>query len=170
MPFTDKQIKLFKAAAADKEFADKVGINQTTAKKLLKESKVKKYREGGELPKDQLMSGITIDEYNEMTDRQKAYARGVDNALIGGVKGSIRQVTDKALGAGKGSEKEAISKGYKEGKEAKKYKKKATKKKAGGKIGMGMTKNNYKKGGKVSSCSKRADGCAKRGKTKGRMV
>lgn len=43
-------------------------------------------------------------------------------------------------------------------------------KKAGGKIGMGMTKNNYKKGGKVSSCSKRADGCAKRGKTKGRMV
>ena len=47
---------------------------------------------------------------------------------------------------------------------------KPVKKKAGGKIGMGMTKNNYKKGGKVSSCSKRADGCAKRGKTKGRMV
>ena len=44
------------------------------------------------------------------------------------------------------------------------------KKKAGGKIGMGMTKNNYKKGGKVSSCSKRADGCVVRGKTKGRMV
>ena len=30
---------------------------------------------------------------------------------------------------------------------------------------MGM-----KKGGKVSSASKRADGCAKRGKTKGRMI
>ena len=29
---------------------------------------------------------------------------------------------------------------------------------------------NYKKGGKVSSASKRADGCAVRGKTKGRMV
>ena len=28
----------------------------------------------------------------------------------------------------------------------------------------------FKKGGKVSSASKRADGCAKRGKTKGRMV
>lgn len=27
-----------------------------------------------------------------------------------------------------------------------------------------------KKGGKVSSASKRADGCAQRGKTKGRMV
>ena len=29
---------------------------------------------------------------------------------------------------------------------------------------------NYKKGGKVSSASSRADGCAQRGKTKGRMV
>ena len=28
----------------------------------------------------------------------------------------------------------------------------------------------YKKGGKVSSASKRADGCAMRGKTKGKMV
>ena len=42
--------------------------------------------------------------------------------------------------------------------------------KKGGKVGMGMTKNNYKKGGSVSSCSKRADGCVVRGKTKGRMV
>ena len=42
--------------------------------------------------------------------------------------------------------------------------------KKGGKVGMGMTKNNYKKGGSVSSCSKRADGCAVKGKTKGRMV
>ena len=31
-------------------------------------------------------------------------------------------------------------------------------------------KFNYKKGGKVSSASKRADGCAVRGKTKGKMV
>ena len=30
--------------------------------------------------------------------------------------------------------------------------------------------NAYKKGGKVSSASKRGDGCAVRGKTKGRMV
>jgi hypothetical protein len=30
--------------------------------------------------------------------------------------------------------------------------------------------DSYKKGGKVSSASKRADGCAQRGKTKGRMV
>ena len=35
--------------------------------------------------------------------------------------------------------------------------------KKGGKVG-------YKKGGKVSSCSNRADGCAVKGKTKGRMI
>jgi hypothetical protein len=47
----------------------------------------------------------------------------------------------------------------------------------GGGGGMGSNKlssrdllRNYKAGGKVSSASKRADGCAKRGKTKGRMV
>lgn len=34
----------------------------------------------------------------------------------------------------------------------------------------GQTYSPYKKGGKVSSASKRADGCAKRGKTKGRMM
>lgn len=46
----------------------------------------------------------------------------------------------------------------------------------GGGGGGGMPKSNrditknYKSGGKVSSASKRADGCAMRGKTKGRMV
>ena len=41
-------------------------------------------------------------------------------------------------------------------------------KKKGGKIGKGMTKNNYKKGGMVKK--HRGDGCATKGKTKGRMV
>ena len=41
------------------------------------------------------------------------------------------------------------------------------------KQGLGMkpsTDYEYKKGGKVSSASKRADGCCVKGKTKGRMV
>jgi hypothetical protein len=38
-----------------------------------------------------------------------------------------------------------------------------------GKMNRDITKN-YKSGGKVSSASKRADGCAIKGKTKGRMV
>jgi hypothetical protein len=35
---------------------------------------------------------------------------------------------------------------------------------------MGLKEEGYKKGGSVSSASKRADGCAMRGKTKGRML
>jgi hypothetical protein len=38
-----------------------------------------------------------------------------------------------------------------------------------GKMNRDITKN-YKAGGKVSSASKRADGCAVKGKTRGRMV
>ena len=49
-------------------------------------------------------------------------------------------------------------------------------KSGGGSGGGGMPKSNrditknYKKGGKVSSASSRADGCATKGKTRGRMV
>jgi hypothetical protein len=48
-------------------------------------------------------------------------------------------------------------------------------KEKGNKGSVGFDPNKYKagmkkKGGKVSSASKRADGCAQRGKTKGRMV
>ena len=35
---------------------------------------------------------------------------------------------------------------------------------------MGMKKGGYVKGGSVSSASKRADGCAMKGKTKGTMI
>lgn len=38
-----------------------------------------------------------------------------------------------------------------------------------GSVGLGG-RVNFKKGGSVSSASKRADGCATKGKTKGRMV
>jgi hypothetical protein len=42
------------------------------------------------------------------------------------------------------------------------------------KEGLGMKAKNdeyeYKKGGKVSSASKRADGCAVKGKTKGKLI
>ena len=39
-----------------------------------------------------------------------------------------------------------------------------------GMMGGRMKKPTYKKGGTVSSASKRADGCAIKGKTKGRMI
>ena len=46
----------------------------------------------------------------------------------------------------------------------------ATMKAKGKKMMMGGKVKGYNKGGKVSSASKRADGCAMKGKTKGRMV
>ena len=39
-----------------------------------------------------------------------------------------------------------------------------------GGVRQGLKDEGYKKGGKVSSASSRADGCAVKGKTKGRMV
>ena len=39
-----------------------------------------------------------------------------------------------------------------------------------GSMSRGMSSAEYKKGGSVSSASSRADGCAVKGKTKGRMV
>ena len=139
MPFTDKQIKLFKAAAADKEFAEKVGINQTTAKKLLKESKVKKYEDGGKVTTPKKEKERIKDMAKEermkkiLTEDMETFGRNEEDA--GGLA---------LIKAGGNMLKEN--------------------KKAGGKIGMGMTKNNYKKGGSVKKCKR--DGIAKRGKTR----
>ena len=65
--------------------------------------------------------------------------------------------------------------GYKEA-EAENKREKAASRTRGGGGGIPldkmdkMKKMNYKAGGKVKSASSRADGCAQRGKTKGRMV
>lgn len=123
------------AVANNPEFAKKVGVPTKVGKEFTKETKVKKYKEGGMSEEDKKMFG----------------EKETDLPPPKGFKTKFKtkdQMTEE--------EKESLSK--------------PMGKKKGGKIGMGMTKNNYKKGGKVSSCSKRADGCAIKGKTKGRMV
>ena len=162
MPFTDKQIKLFKAAAADKEFAEKVGINQTTAKKLLKESKVKKYENGGEIekkkkvikPKDEkarIKEMAREDRYKKIRERDMKLFGPTEEPKP--TKKPMKSM-DQIDGVGLVPERRPMSRNMLE-----------EMKKAGGKIGKGMTKNNYKKGGKVY-CK---DGCAVRGKTKGKL-
>ena len=148
-PKSKKQERFMQAVANNPEFAKKVGVPTKVGKEFTKETKVKKYKEGG------------------MTDNQEAYAEGLRTGKGIPILRSIDKGLSKMLSTPK--EREMLEKGYQDMLKAKKYKKKAVKK-AGGKIGMGMTKNNYKKGGKVSSCSKRADGCAVKGKTKGRKV
>ena len=123
------------AVANNPEFAKKVGVPTKVGKEFTKETKVKKYKEGGMSEEDKKMFG------EKETDLPPP--KGFKTKFK-----TLDQMTEE--------EKESLSK--------------PMGKKKGGKIGMGMTKNNYKKGGKVSSCSKRAYGCAVRGKTKGRMV
>ena len=129
-----KQLKFMQAVANNPEFAKKVGVPTKVGKEFTKETKVKKYKDGGMSEEDKKMFG----------------EKETDLPPPEGFKKSDNKET--------------------------KPKDKPTKKKAGGKIGTGMTKNNYKKGGSCSSKSYKKggmvkrDGCAVRGKTKGRMV
>jgi len=134
-----KQLKFMQAVANNPEFAKKVGVPTKVGKEFTKETKVKKYKEGGMSEEDKKMFG----------------EKETDLPPPEGFKTSDDKETKRT---------KTVKPAPKKGNPA------AVMKKKGGKIGMGMTKNNYKKGGKVSSCSKRADGCAVKGKTKGRMV
>ena len=156
--------------------------------------KVKKYEKGGEV------FNKTLGELKKMSpkerrqfERARAYNEGLKNAEKNRIRGSISQTIDQALGPQRGSERKMRKKGYDDMLKAKKAekKRKAVKKAAGGMLKkpdnpglkklptdvrnkMGYMKKGgkvgYKKGGKVSSCSKRADGIAMKGKTRGRMV
>jgi len=130
-----KQERFMQAVANNPKFAKKVGVPTKVGKEFTKETKVKKYKEGGMSEEDIKMFGEKETDLPPPKGFKTKYK-------------TKDQMTEE--------EKEVLTK--------------PMGKKKGGKIGMGMTKNNYKKGGKVSSCSKRADGCAVKGKTKGRMV
>lgn len=140
------------AVANNPEFAKKVGVPTKVGKEFTKETKVKKYKEGGMSEEDIKMFGEKETDLPPPKGYKSKYK--TKDQLTEEEKGfktkykTIDQMTE----------------------EEKKVLNKPMGKKKGGKVGMGMTKNNYKKGGKVSSCSKRADGCAIKGKTKGRMV
>jgi hypothetical protein len=146
MPFTDKQIDLFKAAAADKEFADKVGINQTTAKKLLKESKVKKYEEGGKV--DKRTKTIKTSSGRDFTYETSDEIEAADEAT--------RKAQERYFKDEEPKRTRSVKPAPKSGNPAS-----VLKKKCGGKV------HKMAKGGTVKKC---ADGCAIKGKTKGRMV
>jgi hypothetical protein len=137
-----KQLKFMQAVANNPEFAKKVGVPTKVGKEFTKETKVKKYREGGMSEEDKKMFG----EKETDLPPPEGFKKSDDKKPV---------PADKKDSLGKLPKDVRNKMGYM---------------KKGGKIGMGMTKNNYKKGGKVSSCSKRADGCAVKGKTKGRMV
>jgi len=85
-------------------------------------------------------------------DYLEGYGQGLKRGAEGPIKGYINKTLDLALGNPHESAKRGLEQGYKEMKEAQKAEKKMS------------------KGGSVSSASKRADGIATKGKTKGRII
>ena len=85
-------------------------------------------------------------------DYLEGYGQGLKRGAEGPIKGYINKTLDLALGNPHESAKRGLEQGYKEMKEAQAAEKK------------------MKKGGSVSSASKRADGIATKGKTKGRII
>ena len=84
------------------------------------------------------------------------YLEGYGQGLKRGKEGPIMGPTNKALDAALGNPHESAKRGLEQGYAEMKAAKKIEKKKAGGMV--------------KSSASKRADGCATKGKTKGRII
>ena len=125
----------------------RMGADAAGRAMMMKGGKVKKMRAGGNTSR--------MNELEELgrVDSEKAYTRkGKDNLMAEKkrVVGELKAKTGGMLARTGGSSAPMKAKG---------------KKMMGGGKGKG-----YKKGGKVSSASKRADGIAQRGHTRGRIV
>ena len=87
-------------------------------------------------------------------DYLEGYEQGLKRGKEGPIMGPINKALDAALGNPHESAKRGLEQGYAEMKAAKKIE----------------SEKKMAKGGSVSSASKRADGCATKGKTKGRII
>ena len=87
-------------------------------------------------------------------DYLEGYSQGLKRGAEGPVMGPINKALDMALGNPHESAKRGLEQGYAEMRAAKKTE----------------SSKGMKKGGSVSSASKRADGIASKGKTKGRII
>jgi polyribonucleotide nucleotidyltransferase len=103
-------------------------------------------------------------------DYLEGYGQGLKRGAEGPIMGRINKVLDKALGNPNESAKRGLDQGFDEMKAAKKAESNKTKIINKPSSEVQKFDENYKKGGKVSSASKRADGCATKGKTKGRII
>ena len=188
------------AVANNPEFAKKVGVNQSIGREFTKEKsmKTKKMNMGGRAMADRA-GAQAMDPRMAMAmeaQRKRAAMGGmmkggkVKKMRMGGPtartksimneKDEIRRV-DKEIrkneGYMKGGKVKKMAMGGmadKEGRAMAKNKKKMTVKQMADARGRAMKKGGkvkaYKKGGTVSSASKRADGIAQRGRTRGRIV
>ena len=102
-------------------------------------------------------------------DYLEGYGQGLKRGKENPITGPINKVLDKALGNPRESARRGLDQGYDEMKKAKKME--ANKDKIINRTDKEVAKfdENYKKGGSVSSASKRADGIAVKGKTRGKI-
>ena len=156
-----KQKKFMQAVANNPEFAKKVGVKQTVGKEFTKEKdmkKVKKMQMGGRAMADKAGAQAMDPRMQMAMEAQR------QQAAMGGMKkgGKVKKNTAKMNNLEELGRVDA-EKGY-----TKKGKKNlgAEKKRL-----VSQIKKGYKKGGAVKgSASKRADGIATKGHTRGRMV
>ena len=153
---TKKQANFMAAVANNPKFAKRAGVPQSVGRDFAKADKGKTFQEGGDVVRESLR-----DAEAEEISRQ-------DNDADGLRRVKNRKVND-AQEARDSEEQEAR---YETGEARARAKLKKMRDDAARQEGlmMGGKVKGYKKGGKTSSASSRADGIAVKGHTKGRMV
>ena len=158
-----KQLKLMQAVANNPKFAKKVNIPQSVGEEYSKESKMynKKMMKGGKVKK-MMGGGMAMADRTGTRAMDPRMAMAMDarrrQAAMGGMKegGSVKNELEE-LGR-VDAEKAYTKKGKRNLKSEKK------------RVVNEIKKKGMKKGGMVSSASKRADGCVTKGRTRGKMV
>ena len=185
---TKKQAKFMAAVANSPKFAKKAGVPQSVGKEFAKADKGKKFKEGG-MPSrahDKKVISNLDDEIYRISDKERMggaegrYARQeririnrekrfeknrLDGMAAGGKvkKQGYNDRLDESLGARKGKKSQSLKSRRDESKGMEK---------SMGKGAYSGASTMMKKGGKVgkSSASSRADGIARKGHTRGRIV
>ena len=158
-----KQLKLMQAVANNPKFAKKVNIPQSVGKEYSKESKMynKKMMKGGKVKK--MMGGGMA-----MADR--AGTRAMDPRMAMAMDARRRQAAMGGMKKGGSVKNELEELGRVDAEKAYTKKGKRNLKREKKRVVNEIKKKGMKKGGMVSSASKRADGCVTKGRTRGKMV
>ena len=158
-----KQLKLMQAVANNPKFAKKVNIPQSVGKEYSKESKMynKKMMKGGKVKK--MMGGGMA-----MADR--AGTRAMDPRMAMAMDARRRQAAMGGMKKGGSVKNELEELGRVDAEKAYTKKGKRNLKSEKKRVVKEIKKKGMKKGGMVSSASKRADGIITKGRTRGRMV
>jgi len=158
-----KQLKLMQAVANNPKFAKKVNIPQSVGEEYSKESKMynKKMMKGGKVKK--MMGGGMA-----MADR--AGTRAMDPRMTMAMEAQRRQAAMGGMKKGGSVKNELEELGRVDAEKAYTKKGKRNLKSEKKRVVNEIKKKGMKKGGMVSSASKRADGCVTKGRTRGKMV